>query len=48
MTVAAGDRVAEGAWRWLSPAQLLDTPLHGAHRKALVRFLAIAPAGGDD
>ena len=48
MIVAAGDRAAEGAWCWLPPAQLLVTPLHGAHRKALACFLAIAPAGGDD
>jgi len=44
----AGGRAAEGLWRWLPPIQLLETPLHGAHRKALAQFLASAPAGGDD
>jgi A/G-specific adenine glycosylase len=48
MPVAAGGRAAEGLWHWLPPAQLLDKPLHGAHRKALAHFLATAPAGGDD
>jgi A/G-specific adenine glycosylase len=41
-------RVAEADWRWQVPAQLAETPLHGAHRKALERFAAAAAPGGGD
>jgi A/G-specific adenine glycosylase len=41
-------RVAEGGWRWQTPAQLAATPLHGAHRKALDRFLPGTGAGNLD
>jgi len=43
-----GGRVAEGDWQWQSPAQLARTPLHGAHRKALEKWLVSSAAGGDD
>jgi A/G-specific adenine glycosylase len=46
--VAAGCRVAEGEWQWLPAAQLQAVPLHGAHRKALHRFSAIAASAGVD
>jgi A/G-specific adenine glycosylase len=46
--VAAGCRVAEGEWQWLPAPQLQALPLHGAHRKALQRFLASAPSAGTD
>jgi A/G-specific adenine glycosylase len=36
---ATGGRVAEGSWQWLPLTQLRDTPLHGAHRKAMQRLL---------
>jgi len=38
-------RVADDDWQWRTLAQLAKTPLHGAHRKALERF--VQPAAGD-
>jgi len=48
ISVAAGCRVAEGEWQWLPAARLQAVPLHGAHRKALQRFFAIAASAGID
>jgi A/G-specific adenine glycosylase len=45
MVVPEG-RVAEGDWQWRSPEQLHETPLHGAHRKALERFVRPDGSGG--
>jgi A/G-specific adenine glycosylase len=42
LAVTAAGRVAEGDWQWLSLDQLRDTPLHGAHRKALQHLLRAA------
>jgi len=41
-------RVAEGDWQWLPPARLRHMPLHGAHRKALARFLTRDELGTAD
>ena len=41
-------RAAEGGWLWQTPAQLEKAPLHGAHRKACVRFLLAGAQGGGD
>ena len=46
--VSAGERVAENDWSWQAPAQLAELPLHGAHRKALVKLAATLTAGGRD
>jgi A/G-specific adenine glycosylase len=46
--VAATRRVAEGDWQWRTPARLVETPLHGAHRKALERFILSVPEGSDE
>jgi A/G-specific adenine glycosylase len=44
-----GGKVAEGGWHWQAPAQLATTPLHGAHRKALDRFMRpAAPTPADE
>lgn len=48
ISVADGGRVAEGEWQWLPAPQLQALPLHGAHRKALQRFLAVVPSAGSD
>jgi A/G-specific adenine glycosylase len=48
ISVATGCRVAEGEWQWLPVSQLQAMPLHGAHRKALQRFLATTPLAGSD
>jgi A/G-specific adenine glycosylase len=40
----SASRVADGDWYWQTLAQLAKTPLHGAHRKALERF--VQPAAG--
>lgn len=45
---AQAHRVEEGDWHWQTPAQLVRTPLHGAHRKALERFAPKAATGGGD
>jgi A/G-specific adenine glycosylase len=37
---SSANRVADEAWQWRTLAQLAETPLHGAHRKALERYLA--------
>jgi A/G-specific adenine glycosylase len=39
-------KVAEGDWQWRSAEQLAVTPLHGAHRKGLQRFV-LPPARRD-
>jgi A/G-specific adenine glycosylase len=48
LTVVGEYRLAEGPWQWLPPALLRQTPLHGAHRKALAQFLALAATGTAD
>jgi A/G-specific adenine glycosylase len=48
MTVPPVARVAEGDWHWQAPAQLAETPLHGAHRKAVLRFTCAASPGEGD
>jgi A/G-specific adenine glycosylase len=35
----AGGRFAESDWCWQAPAQLEETPLHGAHRKVMKSFV---------
>jgi A/G-specific adenine glycosylase len=47
MMVSSDAPVAEGGWHWQTPAALAKTPLHGAHRKALERFVLVAVGGAD-
>ncbi|MCM2264046.1 MAG: A/G-specific adenine glycosylase [Desulfuromonadales bacterium] len=42
------ERVAEGDWQWQAPGMLVKMPLHGAHRKALERFVLVAASGAVD
>ncbi|NJC89019.1 MAG: A/G-specific adenine glycosylase [Desulfuromonas sp.] len=39
------ERVAEGGWQWQGPGRLAETPLHGAHRKLLERFVLTGASG---
>ena len=47
LSTASVGLVNESDWQWRAPAALAETPLHGAHRKAL-QWLGLPVAEGSD
>lgn len=48
LVAARPGRCAETDWQWLTPAELADKPLHGAHRKALEILAPVGALEGAD